>query len=79
MTLVREVSLFRNGRNQALRVPRDFELPGDTAYMYQDGPRLIVESAPAQTFAGLFAGWGPLAETLPDIEDELMPLDEAVF
>jgi len=79
MAPVREVSLFRNGRNQALRVPRDFELPGDTAYIYQDGSRLIVEPAPKQTFAALFADWGPLAEMLPDIEDEPMPLDEAVF
>ena len=79
MPTVREVSLFRNGRNQALRVPREFELPGEMAYMYQDGPRLIVEPAPKQTFAGLFADWEPLAETLPDIEDEPMPLDEAVF
>ncbi|MCL2735968.1 MAG: hypothetical protein FWD75_04960 [Propionibacteriaceae bacterium] len=79
MALVREVSLFRNGRNQALRVPRDFELPGETAYMYQDGSRLIIEPASGQTFADLFADWGPLAEALPDIEDELMPLDETVF
>jgi len=73
------VSLFRNGRNQALRVPREFELPGETAFIYQDGPCLIVAPAPKQTFADLFAGWGPLAETLPEIDDELMPLDEAVF
>jgi len=79
MTPVREVSLFRNGRNQALRVPREFELPGETAYMYQDGPRLIIEPHPKQTLAGLFGSWGPLDETLPDIDDELMPLDETVF
>jgi len=79
MASVREVRLFRNGRNQALRVPRDFELPGDTAYIYQDGPRLIIEPQPSQTLTGLFREWGPLDETLPDIEDELMPLDETVF
>lgn len=27
----RHVRLFKNGRNQALRIPRDFELPGDEA------------------------------------------------
>jgi len=47
--------------------------------MYQDGSRLIIEPASGQTFAGLFADWGPLAEELPDIEDEPMPLDETVF
>lgn len=27
------MSLFRNGRNQAVRVPRDFELPGEEALL----------------------------------------------
>ena len=29
----RVVKLFRNGRNQAVRVPREFELPGSEAIM----------------------------------------------
>lgn len=28
MSLDRHVKLFRNGRNQAVRIPREFELPG---------------------------------------------------
>ena len=28
---VREVSLFRKNRNQAIRIPVEFELPGDRA------------------------------------------------
>lgn len=27
----RHVKLFKNGRNQAVRIPREFELPGDDA------------------------------------------------
>ncbi|PJB30730.1 MAG: VapB, partial [Deltaproteobacteria bacterium CG_4_9_14_3_um_filter_65_9] len=27
----RHVRLFKNGRNQALRIPREFELPGNEA------------------------------------------------
>ena len=79
MVPVREVRLFRNGRNQALRVPREFELPGETAYIYQDGPRLIIEPRPSQTMAGLLRSWGPLDQRLGEIEDELMPLDEAII
>lgn len=30
----RHVRLFRNGRNQAVRIPVEFELPGDEAVMY---------------------------------------------
>ncbi|MEX2281730.1 MAG: AbrB/MazE/SpoVT family DNA-binding domain-containing protein, partial [Gemmatimonadota bacterium] len=31
MSAPRRVRLFRNGRNQAIRIPREFELPGDEA------------------------------------------------
>jgi antitoxin VapB len=29
----RHVRLFKNGRNQAVRIPREFELPGEDAIM----------------------------------------------
>lgn len=37
MTERRYVKLFRNGRNQAVRIPVDFELPGNEAIMHRDG------------------------------------------
>jgi antitoxin VapB len=73
------VSLFRNGRNQALRVPRGLELPGDTALIYQDGGRLIVEPRPDSTLRALLAGWTDLDEDLAPIEDEPAPLDEEIL
>jgi antitoxin VapB len=42
----RHVRLFRNGRNQALRIPRDFELPGRAATLRKEGSRLIIELSP---------------------------------
>ena len=39
----RHVKLFRNGRNQAVRIPREFEFDGDEAVMRKDGDRLILE------------------------------------
>jgi antitoxin VapB len=38
----RRVKLFRNGRNQAVRIPVEFELPSDEAIMHRDGDRLII-------------------------------------
>ena len=35
----RYVSLFRNGRNQALRIPREFELPAGKAIVRKDGDK----------------------------------------
>jgi len=44
MSVERRVKLFRNGRNQAVRIPREFELPGDQAVMRREGERLVIES-----------------------------------
>jgi len=76
-TLVREVSLFRNGRNQALRVPREFELAGESAFMYQDGARLVIEPK-FGTAAELLASWDDLDVAFPPIEDALA-VDEDIF
>ena len=32
----RHVRLFKNGRNQAVRIPREFELPGEDAIMRKE-------------------------------------------
>ena len=37
----RHVKLFKNGRNQALRIPREYELPGDEAVIRKEGNRLV--------------------------------------
>jgi len=39
----RHAKLFRNGRNQAVCIPFEFELPGDEAIMHREGDRLMIE------------------------------------
>jgi antitoxin VapB len=65
----RHVKLFKNGRNQAVRIPREFELPGEDAIMHRDGDRLIIEAAPAKTLLAILAELSPLDEDFPQIED----------
>jgi antitoxin VapB len=65
----RRVSLFRNGRNQAVRIPRDLELPGNEALLRKEGDRLILEPAPPASLLDLLATLDPLHEELADIED----------
>ena len=65
----RHVKLFRNGRNQAVRIPREFELPGEDAVMRREGDRLVIEVAPPRSLLGLLATWRPLDEDFPEIED----------
>lgn len=71
----RHVRLFKNGRNQALRIPREFELPGDEAVIRKEGDRLIVEPVKQGSLLALLASWEPLEEAFPDIDD-LPLLDE---
>ena len=58
----RRASLFRNGRNQAVRIPRDLELPGDEVLIRRDGGRLVIEPAPPASLVAYLAGLAPLDE-----------------
>jgi antitoxin VapB len=69
MTMERHVRLFRNGRNQALRIPAEFELPGKETIVRKEGDRLIVEPTKRPTLLGLLAGWEPLEKEFLEIED----------
>jgi antitoxin VapB len=75
MIAERRVKLFKNGRNQAVRIPREFELPGDDAVMRKEGDRLIIEPVPANGLLALLASWDPLDDEFPSIDD---PLPEPV-
>ena len=65
----RHVKLFRNGRNQAVRIPREFELPGEDAIIRKDGERLIIEPAPPQSLLALLDTLASLEEDFPPIPD----------
>jgi len=71
----RHVRLFRNGRNQAVRIPREFELEGDEAIMRKEGSRLIVEPVRKGRLLSLLGSLSPLDETFPDVDEDLPPLD----
>lgn len=73
----RRVSLFRNGKNQAVRIPRDFELQATEADLTKDGDRLILEAVTATPeLLDVLSGLAPLDEEFPDIDAELTELDE---
>ncbi len=88
-TPARAVKLFRNGANQAVRIPKEFELPGTDALMRREGNRLILELVPDRpkkgTAAALLAAlesmkdWEPITEEFPDVDVGLLPLDDINF
>ena len=71
----KEMKLFRNNRSQAVRIPVEFELPGDRVMIHREGSRLIIEPiAKVTTISELLAEWKkeePLGaeDQLPNIED----------
>jgi antitoxin VapB len=69
----RHVKLFKNGRNQAVRIPREFELPGDEAVMRKEGDRLIIEVAPPKSLLAVLSTLSPLDEAFPPIPE--LPVD----
>ena len=66
----RHARLFRNGRNQALRIPREFELAADEVIIYREDDRLVVEPVSrAPTLETVLAGLRRLDEDFPEIAD----------
>ena len=81
MPQTRQVRLFRNGRNQAVRIPREFELPGREATIRKVGERLILEPACRKSLLRVLQAMTPLApgEELPAVDETLIPLDNDPF
>ncbi|HUC60701.1 MAG TPA: AbrB/MazE/SpoVT family DNA-binding domain-containing protein [Alphaproteobacteria bacterium] len=73
MSAERHVKLFKNGRNQAVRIPREFELPGADAIMRKEGDKLILEPAAPKSLVALLATLRPLSEEFPPIPE--LPVD----
>lgn len=72
----RHVKLFKNGRSQAVRIPREFELPGEDAIMRKEGNRLIIEPGPAKSLLTLLAELQPIDEGFGAIDDPVpSPID----
>jgi antitoxin VapB len=89
LTGERHVRLFRNGANQAVRIPKEFELVGNEALMWREGERLVIEAvkpahpkgSPAALLAALdkWAAQGPIDECFPDVDAGLLPADDVPF
>jgi antitoxin VapB len=71
VTAERRVKIFKNGRNQAVRIPKEFALPGEDAVMRQEGDRLVIEPAAPQSLLALL-------KTLKPIEEDFAPIADPV-
>jgi antitoxin VapB len=74
--VVKEAKLFRNNRSQAVRIPVEFELPGEKVLIHREGHRLIIEPAPRKKLLDILRGLKPLEQEdwFPDdIDAGLLP------
>lgn len=69
MSAERYVKVFRNGRNRAVRIPREFEFAGEDAIMRKVGKKLIIEPAPRKSLLQVLKTLKPLEEDFPEIPD----------
>ena len=65
----RHVKLFKNGRSQAVRIPREFELPGEDAIIRKEDGKLVIEPSPPQCLLALLATLAPIPEDFGKMED----------
>lgn len=76
-----QAELFRHEGSQAVRIPVDFEFPGDCVMIHRDGVRLIIEPVARKDLLGVLAGLGPLGpeDLFPDVDDKLLPMKAIEF
>ncbi|PJG47185.1 AbrB/MazE/SpoVT family DNA-binding domain-containing protein [Sphingobium sp. LB126] len=77
MNIERHVKLFKNGRSQAVRIPREFELPGEDAIMRKEGSRIIIEPAPLPSLLARLKMLQPIDDEFGAIDD--LPAEPVVF
>ncbi len=82
-TGARHVKLFKNGANQAVRIPKEFEFPGTDAVIHREGDKLIIEPVKPRYVKGSAAhllavlnSMEPIDEEFPDVDEGLLPLDD---
>ena len=75
-TSERRVRLFRNGRSQAVRIPREFEIPGNEVIIHKDGDRLVIEPVARHSrLLDVLAALAPVDDEFPDTDQGLLPPD----
>jgi len=75
---VRVVKLFKNRRNQAVRIPVDFAFNVDRVRISRQGERLLIEPVNENGLVALLDRWQPLEDDFPELADQA-PIPEDIF
>lgn len=72
----RHVRLFRNGSNQAIRIPKEFELEGEEVILRKEDGHLVIEPLPQNRLLDVLKGLEELTEPFPDVDEGLGQADD---
>ena len=72
----RHVKLLRRRGHQLIRVPVEFELPGEEAIMRRDGDRLVIEPVHKRHLLALLKTMKPFDGDFPEIDDPPLPAEK---
>lgn len=76
MDTERHVRLFRNGRNQAVRIPRELELDADEAIIRREDDRLVIEPVRRKGLLALLTELSDLPDEFPDVDEGQLPAND---
>ena len=76
MNTGRHIRFFRNGRNQAIRIPREFEVDAEEAIIRRDNDRLVIEPIRRKGLLATLSALHTLNDEFPDIDEGMLPLDD---
>ena len=65
----RRIAIFHNGSNQAIRIPREFELDSTEVVIRKEGDSLILTPVRRNRLLELVRSWEPLDEEWPETSD----------
>ena len=72
----RHARLFRNGRNQAVRIPREFELDAREVIIRREDDQLVIEPFHRLGLLATLAALPPIEEEFPDADKGLSAPDD---
>ncbi|MCF1451167.1 antitoxin [Agrobacterium vitis] len=79
----RHVRVFKNGRNRAVRIPVEFEFPGDEVIMRKEGDRIIIEPVGStrkkENLVAFLRKQGKIEDDFPDVDEGLLPLKDVIL
>lgn len=76
MNTGRHVRFFRNGRNQAIRIPREFEMDAEEAIIRREDDRRVIEPIRKKGLLATLSTLSVLDEAFPDVDKGMLPQDD---